>query len=166
MGALAFIFFLLFLSVVWYRWYMKLEEKNQTKILEERKKMLVDTQALLTEAQKDEGYKRYKAAKFVGEDSENLDWKEWTEYLIQLLDELLLIDDEDRTLTLNNFQVDPESISLVWTVVAIKSMYREWWVIDKFTELWFVEKIEIPFYKEWKDWLTFTLTADIIEYEW
>jgi len=164
------IFFLitdLFFMGFW--WYMSLEVSNQEKIKTTKTKILADAKAALSEAQDDQWYKRYKAAKYVAQTAENLNWKENTEYLIELIDELILVDNSDRTLLLENMQITPVQITLRWSIVAIKSVYREWWVIDKFTNLWFIESIDIPYYTknelEWWDF-TFSLTADIKEYEW
>ena len=146
---------------------MKLEVKNQQKILSTKEKILVDRTKELAEVKDDVGYKRYQAAKYVAEQSENLNRKENTEYLIALLDELLAVDNKDRTLALENFQVRPSEINLQWSIYAIKSMYKEGWVIDQFTNLWFVEMIDISNYNTTEEWMIqFHLSADIIEYEW
>lgn len=142
-----------------------MEVKRVTTELETRKDMYLSKVREHNTVKQDDGYKRYQAAKLVKESADMMDWLERTQYLIELIDKLYEIDQEDDTLSLGSFVVDVKWISLKWKVLAMKSIYREWWVIDTFKELEFVTWITIPWYEE-IDWrIEFVLFAEIEPYD-
>ena len=150
--------------VVWYYGYMLMEVKNVKEEKAIAEEVLWELKSELREAQKDEWYKKYQSAKKVFISAENLDWTERTDYLIDLLNNVIAIDQQDQRASFEEFQVWTSSIGLQWNVMSITNMYREWWVIDSITAFDFVENVSIPFYKTNEEWVEFILNADIQEY--
>jgi len=164
---LAVFFLLANIAAAWYYFYMTMEVKKVTAHLETRKNLFLDKMREHNKVKQDDWFKRYQAAKLVKQSSDMMDWLENTQYLIQLIDKLYEIDQADDTLELWSFEVDSKTIKLEWKVTAIKSIYREWWVIDTFKELSFVENIFIPWYEDVGWIIEFTLYANIQTYdEW
>jgi hypothetical protein len=122
----------------------------------------------LRKEKNDDEYKKYQAAKAVMAEAWNMNWNENIEYLVDLLDELTELDTIDNTVKLENFQISDNTINLKWSVYSIKSMYKEWWVIDKFESFDFITNITIPSYKKDKETgeIRFVLDASIEQYEW
>lgn len=130
--------------------------------------MLGELQIDLRKEKNDDEYKKYQAAKAVMAEAWNMNWNENIEYLVDLLDELTELDTIDNTVKLENFQISDNTINLKWSVYSIKSMYKEWWVIDKFESFDFITNITIPSYKKDKETgeIRFVLDASIEQYEW
>ena len=157
----------LLVSLIWavgYYLFMLNEVKQTTMLKQNTQEVLAEYQTQLREAKKDDWYKRYQSAKKIFIASEDLDWTERTDYLIDLLNEIILIDQQDPRSSFENFQVAPTSIWLQGTVVSLTNMYREWGVIDSIAAFDFVENIEIPFYKSGEWWVEFLLNAAIKNY--
>lgn len=130
--------------------------------------ILVDLKSELRKEKDDNEYKKYQAAKTVMKEAWNLNRNENIEYLVDLLDELTELDTLDNTVKLENFQISDNAINLKWSVYSIKSMYKEWGVIDKFESFDFITNINIPSYRKntETDEIDFVLNASIEQYEW
>lgn len=130
--------------------------------------VLSDLKLDLRKEKNDNEYKKYQAAKTVMSDAWNMNRNENIEYLVDLLDDLTELDTVDNTVKLENFQISDDSINLKWSVYSIKSMYKEWWVIDKFESFDFITNITIPSYSrnDETDEIDFVLDASIEQYEW
>lgn len=130
--------------------------------------ILSELDLTLREEKNDNEYKKYQAAKTVMDQAWNMNWNENIEYLVDLLDELTELDTIDNTVKLENFQISDDTINLKWSVYSIESMYKEWWVIDKFESFEFITNIKIPSYKKNEELgeIDFVLDATIQQYEW
>ena len=161
---LAWVLLVVLILVVGYYGYMLMEVKNAKEEKQIAQEMVTEFRTELREAQQDEWYRKYQSAKKVYEESENLDRTERTDYLIDLLNEIIAIDQQDQRAEFENFQIWVATVDLQWRVDSITNMYREWWVIDAVTAFEFVENVSIPFYKSTQEGVEFILNADIIEY--
>ena len=147
---------------------MLLEKSWIQRDIEQQQSALNDLKADLRTEKADEEYKKYQAAKTVMSTAWDMNWNENIEYLVDLLDELTALNDSDAAVRLENFQITDSSIGLEWWIDSIRTVYKEWWVIDKFESFDFVTDIDIPYYKKNEETqeIEFVLDATIQSYEW
>jgi hypothetical protein len=83
------------------------------------------------------------------------------------LEELKAYNKQQKSVDLANFQIDETKITLQWTVGALKDIYAEWGIIDRFAGYPFIQFFRLPYYRQNEEQgYEFLLDADIYHYDW
>ena len=163
------VFLLITLAVIAYRWYLFLWKKNI-------EKNISDTQANISQAQNDldkfsniEWYDKLKYVQQLENDSNMMPWSDHIKAIMAIFDDLLAVDNSDTfNIAFSDFEISLESIRLNWYVTNLRILYQwsNWkpWLIQRFEELDFLENISIKTYEKSDDdfGYNFTLTANVI----
>ncbi len=136
-----------------------IEQKNQ-ELLERKKELKL--------VQENPWYLKFLAAKYLETETKTVNWEQSLKYLTSLLEELKAYNKQQKSVDLSNFQINEKKITLQWTVSALKDIYAEWWIIDKFAWYPFIQYFTLPYYRKNSEngSYEFLLDADIYHYDW
>lgn len=174
-GIGAWLLFLVLLFMLWYWWYIKLAYSRTVQTIEEKQQEFVEKRRILTETQKHPWYLKLLTAKYLEEETKTVNWEQSLTYLTTLLEELRSYNKQQKSVDLTNFQIDATKVTLQGMVGALKDIYAEWGIIDKFASYPFIKHFKLPYYVAaevenddgtLKNGYNFLLDADIYHYDW
>ena len=167
-GVLAWFAFLILLIMLWYRWFMTLQASRIDAQIEVKKQELSQREGELKIVEENPWYLKLLAAKYLETETKTVNWEQSLRYLTSLLEELKAYNKQQKSVDLANFQIDANKITLQWRVSAIKDIYAEWWIIDRFSGYPFIQFFELPYFRQngEEGGYEFLLDADIYHYDW
>lgn len=147
---------------------MILESTRLSSVIQQKQEELLARKKDLKAVQEHVGYVKLLAAKYLETETKTVNREQSLRYLTSLLEELKKYNKEQKSVDLANFQIDDKKITLQWTVSALKDIYSEWWIIDRFAGYPFIQFFNVPYYRQStiKAWYEFLLDADIYHYDW
>lgn len=147
-------------------WYIRLqfESISLEKEITARQEQLMTKQQELQAINIQDTYRRFKIAQIIISGEKQLGRESSISYLIDLFDTLQKVD-QNTNISLDDFQIHTDKVTLRGTVDEMQTIYGSWGLLDKFIELEFVEHLEIPFYKQVWSSYEFILEATLKSYD-
>jgi hypothetical protein len=167
-ACIAWLALLILISMVAYFWFMTLQLSRTNALIEKKSNELLTKKNELKKVEDHPWYIKFLAAKYLETETKTVNWEQSLKYLTSLLEELKAYNKQQRSVNLANFQINEKTISLEWRVSALKDIYAEWWIIDRFSWYPFIEFFRVPYYRQNTDdgGYNFLLNADIYHYDW
>lgn len=137
------------LALIWWRVYTLYQQgkiNNQTEQLQERQEQLKTFESAIE-------YDRFIAIKDLEAKSIDMPWFEHIPKILAMFKDLKELSKNSRNMiSLSDFFVSLEEVSLRWTITSLKTLYHntEWFkaLLDRFEELDFIKDIRIKSYEK------------------
>lgn len=126
---------------------LQFESMSLEKEITARQEQLMMKQQELQQLTTQDTYRRFKIAQIIISGQKQLGRENSISYLIDLFDQLQSVD-QNTNITLDDFQIHTDKVTLRGTVDEMQTIYGSGGLLDRFIALEFVEHLEIPFYKQ------------------
>ena len=163
------IFLLITLAVIGYRFLLFLWKKNIEKNTSDIQAEIAQAQSDLDSFSRINWYDKLKYVQQLENDTNMMPWSDHIKAIMAIFDDLLAVDNSDTfNIAFSDFEISLESIRLNWYVTNLRILYQwsNWkpWLIQRFEDLDFLEDISIKTYEKSDDEFgyNFTLTANVI----
>ncbi len=149
--------FFVWILLYWYNRYQIWDLDNKISNLNQSIDNKEDEYANITSGY---DYQRIETAMYFYDNRSDVSWINNITSLIWVFDTVSSIGDWQE-IVLEDFSVDMNNVSLRGSISELDLVYSDWWLIDEFVELDFIEEVNIPSYSKRNDYYNFDLSSKI-----
>lgn len=148
--------------LLWYSY------RANTQTLASKNKQIVATQKIIESKWAEENFIKLELARNIENNEENINWKSYVEQIISIVQEIKSTNYVwSNAITLSDLNIDKNHLTLKWKVTNLILLYHSVpeknykSLIDRFSELEFINSLKIQEYKKVWNLIEFSLDADI-----